>query len=100
MWLRTQHVGEWIELSIEDDGPGIETRHQSRLFERFYRVDQGRSRDRGGSGLGLAIVKHLCQAMGGNIHFEERLPQGSRFVVRLRPAVGGDTMVDTGIQSS
>ncbi len=79
-------AGDHVEILIEDDGQGIEARHQDRLFERFYRVDGGRSRDRGGSGLGLAIVKHLCQAMNGSVRFEDRAPQGSRFVVSLAVA--------------
>ncbi|MEC7750445.1 MAG: ATP-binding protein [Myxococcota bacterium] len=86
IWIGTQSRGQNIELSIEDDGQGIEARHHARLFERFYRVDGGRHRKRGGSGLGLAIVKHLCQAMKGNIRYEERQPHGSRFVLALKPA--------------
>jgi two-component system phosphate regulon sensor histidine kinase PhoR len=57
--------------------------HLPRLFERFYRVDAGRSRDRGGSGLGLAIVKHLVDAMGGKIDVDSTVGRGSAFTVRL-----------------
>jgi two-component system, OmpR family, phosphate regulon sensor histidine kinase PhoR len=70
-------------LSVADTGPGIEARHLPRLFERFYRVDAGRSRDRGGSGLGLAIVKHLVEAMGGRIDVKSELGVGTTFEVRL-----------------
>ncbi len=71
------------ELAVEDDGPGVSPEHRARLFERFYRVDAGRSRDMGGTGLGLAIVKHLVEAMGGTVRVEPLVPNGSRFVVRL-----------------
>jgi two-component system, OmpR family, phosphate regulon sensor histidine kinase PhoR len=70
-------------LEVHDDGPGIDPRHLPRLFERFYRVDAGRSRDRGGSGLGLSIVKHLVDAMGGKIEVESAVGHGSTFSVRL-----------------
>ena len=72
-----------VVLRVADDGPGIEGRHLPRLFERFYRVDAGRSRDRGGSGLGLAIVKHLVEAMGGRIEVRSVVGEGTTFEVRL-----------------
>jgi two-component system, OmpR family, phosphate regulon sensor histidine kinase PhoR len=73
--------GGWV-LSVADTGPGIERHHLPRIFERFYRVDAGRSRDQGGTGLGLAIVKHLVQGMGGEVGVESG-GGGSRFWVRL-----------------
>ncbi len=75
----------WI-LSVVDTGPGIERHHLPRLFERFYRVDPGRSREQGGTGLGLAIVKHLVRGMSGDVGVESG-EDGSRFWVRL-PAAG------------
>jgi two-component system phosphate regulon sensor histidine kinase PhoR len=75
-------LGPAVMLSVVDTGPGIEPRHQARIFERFYRTDAGRSRDLGGTGLGLAIVKHLAQAMAGEAGLESSR-NGSRFWVRL-----------------
>lgn len=66
-------------IEVRDDGPGIEPQHRARIFERFYRVDSGRSRDAGGTGLGLSIAKDLAEAMGGNIGVEPRSPHGSTF---------------------
>lgn len=71
-----------VRLSISDRGPGIPAGHEERIFERFYRIDAGRSRDRGGSGLGLAIVKSQVQAMGGRVWVEHAGP-GARFIVEL-----------------
>jgi two-component system phosphate regulon sensor histidine kinase PhoR len=75
---------DWI-VSVADTGPGIERHHLPRIFERFYRVDAGRSRDQGGTGLGLAIVKHLAQSMSGEVGVESG-SSGSRFWVRLPAA--------------
>jgi two-component system phosphate regulon sensor histidine kinase PhoR len=74
----------WV-VSVADTGPGIERHHLPRLFERFYRVDSGRSRDQGGTGLGLSIVKHLVQGMGGEVGVESGAG-GTRFWLRLPAA--------------
>jgi two-component system phosphate regulon sensor histidine kinase PhoR len=68
-----------VSVEVEDTGPGIEPRHLPRLFERFYRVDSGRSRDMGGTGLGLSIVKHLVEAMKGSVGVESVPGKGSTF---------------------
>lgn len=75
--------GEGISIRVADNGPGIEQRHLPRIFERFYRVDQARSRALGGTGLGLAIVKHIAQAHGGSIAVESTPGHGSVFTIRL-----------------
>ena len=66
-------------IRFEDDGKGVEQKHLSHLFERFYRVDKGRSRQKGGTGLGLAIVKHAVQFHGGTITVTNRPNGGLRF---------------------
>jgi two-component system phosphate regulon sensor histidine kinase PhoR len=72
-----------VKLAVADTGPGIERKHLPRLFERFYRVDSGRSREVGGTGLGLSIVKHLVEAMGGNVAVESDLGKGAVFTFTL-----------------
>jgi two-component system phosphate regulon sensor histidine kinase PhoR len=72
-----------VVVSVTDTGLGIEEKHLPRLFERFYRVDKGRSRDMGGTGLGLSIVKHLAVAMGGDVRVTSAPGVGSTFSVLL-----------------
>ncbi len=77
--LRGKRVGSALRVEVADSGPGIEPRHLPRLFERFYRVDSGRSRDMGGTGLGLSIVKHLVEAMHGTIGVDSIPGRGATF---------------------
>ncbi|HZI15020.1 MAG TPA: ATP-binding protein, partial [Myxococcus sp.] len=70
-------------VRVKDTGVGIEPKHLFRIFERFYRVDKGRSRDMGGTGLGLSIVKHLLQAMDGEVKVESQPNVGSTFTIFL-----------------
>jgi len=81
--VRAEARGGKVRIVVEDTGPGIPTEHHARLFERFYRVDDARSRDLGGTGLGLAIVKHLALANGGDVSVESEVGKGSRFIVSL-----------------
>jgi signal transduction histidine kinase len=75
---------EQCVIRFEDDGKGVEEDQLSRLFERFYRVDKGRSRRMGGTGLGLAIVKHAVQFHGGTVAVSNREEGGLRFEFSLR----------------
>jgi two-component system, OmpR family, phosphate regulon sensor histidine kinase PhoR len=72
-----------VEVSVQDDGPGIPPDALERIFERFYRVDKARSREQGGTGLGLAIVKHLVQSHGGRVWASSQLNQGATFCFTL-----------------
>lgn len=72
-----------ITISVSDTGHGIPPQHLPRIFERFYRVDEGRSRDVGGSGLGLALVKHLVHTLGASIDVKSTVGQGTTFTLTL-----------------
>ncbi len=74
-------------IRINDNGEGIKQEHISRLFERFYRVDQSRSREQGGSGLGLSIVKHIIEAHGETILLKSKYGSGSEFSFTLQKAI-------------
>ena len=75
-----------ILIEIKDNGIGIDEKHLPRLFERFYRVDKGRSREQGGTGLGLAIVKHIIEAHHETINIESSLGKGTTIVFTLKRA--------------
>ncbi len=83
---RALAVGPMVRLEVEDDGPGIAPHHRDRVFERFYRVDAGRSRELGGTGLGLSIVKHLLEQMHGRVGVEAAPERGSIFWLELPAA--------------
>jgi two-component system phosphate regulon sensor histidine kinase PhoR len=73
-----------IQIKVRDTGVGIPVEHQSRIFERFYRVDNDRSRELGGTGLGLAIVKHIIEAHGSQVSVESMVNEGSVFSFHLK----------------
>lgn len=79
--------GEAVAFQVEDTGPGIPPEHLPHIFERFYRVDKARDRERGGSGLGLAIVKAILEAHGGEVWVESQVGKGTTFSFSL-PASG------------
>ncbi len=72
-----------VEIAVTDQGIGIEADELERVFERFYRIDQARSRNTGGSGLGLSIVKHTVQNHGGDVRVWSKPGRGSTFMIRL-----------------
>ena len=81
--VASRQDGNQIVIDVADQGPGIEKKHLSRVFERFYRVDTARSRALGGTGLGLSIVKHIALAHQGNVTVESTLGRGTTFSLRL-----------------
>lgn len=81
--VRAGRVGDRVEIAVQDRGIGIPARDLERIFERFYRVDQARSRATGGTGLGLAIVRHVAANHGGEVRVASRTGEGSCFTLSL-----------------
>jgi len=84
--VTADQIDDHVRIMVSDDGPGIAERHRARVFERFYRVDTGRSRALGGTGLGLSIVKHLAVLMHGTVGVDPVEPHGSSFWITLPKA--------------
>ena len=84
--VAARRVDDTVEITVSDQGQGIPETEQSRIFERFYRVDAARSRATGGTGLGLAIVKHVCAIHGGDVAVWSEEGHGSTFTMRLPAA--------------
>lgn len=79
-------VGPWVRFCVEDDGPGVEPNLRDKVFERFARLQEARSRDAGGAGLGLALTKRIVETHSGRIFIEDSLLGGAAFVVELPSA--------------
>jgi two-component system sensor histidine kinase SenX3 len=99
--LRARSDGTWVDLEVEDHGVGIPPRDLQRIFERFYRVDQARSRETGGTGLGLAIVRHVVNNHEGEVFVDSREGEGSTFTLRFPagaapPSVPSRTSAEAG----
>lgn len=77
-----------IIINVEDNGVGITEEHLTRIFERFYRVDKARSREKGGTGLGLAIVKHIAHNFNGSINVFSEVGKGTRFLITIPKSLG------------
>jgi len=82
--LRCRDDGDFVTVTVSDNGAGVAPEHLARLFERFYRIDKGRSRALGGTGLGLAIVKNVVQWHGGTIRVENKRTGGLMFTFTLK----------------
>jgi two-component system sensor histidine kinase SenX3 len=97
--LEAHRSRDMVAVSVTDQGIGIAPADLDRIFERFYRADQARSRDTGGTGLGLAIVKHIAVNHGGRVDVESTVGEGSRFTLRLpvRPP-GVDDPLPPGVE--
>ena len=80
----------WARLVVADDGPGVPEEEQTRIFERFARVETGRDRTAGGTGLGLAIVAQIAQDHGGRVQVATAQDGGAAFIVDLPAVVDGD----------
>ncbi len=92
--VRARSFDDQLEVVVQDSGIGIPRKDLDRVFERFYRVDRGRSRASGGTGLGLAIVRHVVANHGGRVSVDSTEGEGTSFTIHLpalRPARGADT---------
>ncbi|MEA1986953.1 MAG: ATP-binding protein [Candidatus Marinimicrobia bacterium] len=81
--IKIKNKNNFTQIIVQDTGIGIEKKHYSRLFERFYVTDKSRSRKSGGTGLGLSIVKHIVLLHNGNIKVESKIGKGSKFIIHL-----------------
>jgi len=89
---------DWVEITVTDQGIGIPSDEVGRIFERFYRVEKGRSRATGGTGLGLSIVRHVAENHGGRVEVLSELGVGSSFTI-LIPAPGSEADGEKGLEA-
>jgi two-component system, OmpR family, sensor histidine kinase SenX3 len=93
--VRVANTTDEVSLVVQDHGIGIPAKDLDRIFERFYRVDQGRSRETGGTGLGLSIVRHVVRNHGGEVSVISREGEGSTFTLILPTHLTAETPVET-----
>ena len=74
----------YVRLSVTDEGKGVPKKYKERVFERFYRIDKGRSTEKGGTGLGLSISKNLALMMGYSLGVEANKPKGATFFIDIK----------------
>jgi two-component system sensor histidine kinase SenX3 len=98
--VRADTNGRWVEFVVRDHGIGIPSRDLDRIFERFYRVDRGRSRETGGTGLGLAIVRHVATNHGGTVSVVSDEGSGSTFTLRIPAGPGPVAVSITGMKEA
>ena len=96
VWVSARQDDGMLVIDVRDQGVGIPHDHLDRIFERFYRVDKARSRERGGTGLGLAIVKHIAQVHGGQVSVTSTVGQGSTFTLYIPRNAKLESSVATG----
>ena len=88
--ISSSKEGEQVDIAIQDYGSGISEEDLSKIFNRFYRVDKARSREKGGTGLVLPIVKELLESYGGQVHVSSQLDYGTIFRIQL-PIIDKET---------
>jgi two-component system phosphate regulon sensor histidine kinase PhoR len=95
VWVSARQDADRLVIEVRDQGVGIPHDHLDRIFERFYRVDKARNRERGGTGLGLAIVKHIAQVHGGQVSVASTVGQGSTFTLYIPCDAKSESRVTT-----
>ena len=91
--LEVGGLDDQVVITVADNGIGIPLKAQARVFERFFRVDEARTRDQGGTGLGLAIVRHVADLYGGRVELRSEFGEGSTFMVYLPASAGASAGV-------